>query len=387
MVRVREAQFLLEVFMKAVKPISAIVKRAWLPVLACAAAISWWSGCGKNAATDFSGTNPDVKSDSLVAVDSTKPLDTLLVATYNMSIGFPVSQLLFTNMTDPVVAYHALDTLYARYSRGVPSERLKAMAKAIKDLDLDIVGFQEVMTIGRDDVQINDFLPELLADIKAIGGPDYQSYRTALNDTVLAGAADGKAIKIKFHEGNALIAKPGFRILDSARIDYFSLFPIPVAGNHKSERCVAYLRLQSPKGIVWHVYTSHIEVFPDYGNSQVSQLRKVVADKGKGKDPQVILADFNSDPGTDGDQVMIEGGFLDTYSGPSDSGFTCCVAASELWNTKATFSDRRIDYIFVRRIAKVLETHTALVSPWPVNATDSVWASDHRMVWSRLVGQ
>lgn len=358
------------------------------PIPAAVTALLLWAGCGKDPASDFSGTPAVEKSDSIVALVEAKPIDTLRVATYNMSIGFPVSQLLFTNMDDSTVAYHALDTLYTRYMHGSPSIRLMAMAKAIKDLDLDIVGLQEVMTLGKDGVQANDFLSELVADIKALGGPAYQSYGNVLNDTLLTGKQGGQKITIAFHEGNALLVKPGFHILDTAKINYYTLLQIPIQNAGKSVRCVNYMRLQSPKGNIWHIYNTHLEDFAYIANSQASELRKIVLDKGQGREPQLAIGDFNYDPGQDAAQVMTEGGFLDTFVGASaEPGHTCCVPNSALWDTKGGFSERRIDYIFARRIVKVLDSHTALEAPFPVTGTDSVFASDHRMVWARVVGQ
>ena len=346
------------------------------------------SGCGKSPTSDFSGTPAVEKSDSLVARDTTKPVDTLRVATFNMSIGFPVSQLLFTDMDDTAIAYRALDTLYVRFKHGNPSARIKIMATTIKDLDLDVIGLQEVMTLGKNGVQDNDFLAELIADITAAGGPAYQSYRNILNDTLLSGKLGDQKISIAFREGNALLIKPGFHILDTAKLDYYSLLQIPIKNARKSERCVNYLRMQSPKGIIWHVYNTHIEVFADIGNSQASELKKIVLEKGQGRDAQLVIGDFNSDPGKDAHQVMVEGGFLDTFIGVGiEPGATCCVAASALWDPHAGFSNRRIDYIFSRRIEKVLESHTALENAVAINATDTLFASDHRLVWARVVGQ
>ncbi len=347
-------------------------------------------GCGKDPASNFAGTPAFESSDSLLPLNAVKPIDTLRVASLNMSVGFPVTQLLFSDMDDLAVAYRALDTLYSRFKHGSPSVRLMAMAAKIKELDLDVVGLQEVMTLGKNGVVDNNFLAELVADIKTLGGPTYQTYQNILNDTLLTGTLGDQKITISFSEGNALLIKPGFHILESAKLDYFSLLKIQTKNETVSQRCVNYLKFQSPKGIIWDVYNTHIEITADIGNSQASELRKFVLEKGKGRNAQLVIGDFNYEPGHDAAQVMVEGGFLDTRNGATikeGTGSTCCVTSSMLWNPKVGFSNRRLDYIFARRIAGVLESHTALENPALVSGTDSVFVSDHRMVWAKIIGQ
>jgi endonuclease/exonuclease/phosphatase family metal-dependent hydrolase len=371
---------------RSVKKLNSV----WVSTLVFTWFLIFGISCGKNPTANFAGTPPLEKSDSLIALLPGLPVDTLKVATFNMSVGFPVSQLLFTNMDDTAIAYTALDTLYKRYRHSSPSARLKIMADSIYALNLDVVGLQEVMTLSRNGVLDNDFLQELLTNIKSLGGPAYQSYQNILNDTLLEGKLGLNKINLAFSEGNALLIKPGFKLLDTAKIDYFTLLQLPLQNAPKSERCVNYVKVLSPKGIIWHFYNTHLEIFADIGNSQASELKKIVLEKGQGRDAQVILGDFNADPGKDAHQVMVEGGFLDALSGiaSSDPRYgTCCIASSTLWNPQSGFSNRRIDNIFARRIIKFQDGNTALGSPVPVGPNDTVFASDHRMVWTRVIGQ
>ncbi|MDB5102408.1 MAG: hypothetical protein JWP91_97 [Fibrobacteres bacterium] len=360
-------------------------------LLSAAAALIAAASCSKHD-SDFGSNGPVVDKDT-VTHDTTKAADTLRFATLNMSIGFPVSQLLFTNMADPPTAYVVLDSLFKRYQRTQPGERIKGMAKAIIALDLDVVGLQEVMSFNKDGTPINDFLPELVADIKALGGPAYIAYGNPLNDTVLAGTKDGKTITIAFHEGNAMLVKPGFQVLDSARFLYFSLLPIPTNKGTKTQRCLGYMKLKSPKGILWQVYNTHLEVFEDFSSSQALQLRAIVdslkvrSAAGKDSIPQIVMGDFNVAPNTNAHTVMQEGGFTDTYIPKADSGYSCCVAASALWAPDTSFSNRRIDFIFSRHLVSVLEHEVALDSAIRTDAGVRLLASDHRMIWARLVGQ
>jgi endonuclease/exonuclease/phosphatase family metal-dependent hydrolase len=359
---------------------------AFLAVLMAAA-------CSKPS-SDFGSTAVIIPKDSLIPYDASKPADTLRFASLNMSIGFPVSQLLFTDMADTAVAYVVLDSLFKRYQRGQPSERIKGMAKAIKDLDLDVVGLQEVMSFTRNGVKINDFLPELVQAIKDAGGPAYIAYGNPLNDTVLSGRLDGNRIDIAFHEGNAILIRPGFQVLDTARFIYFSLLKIETPQGTKTQRSLGYAKIRSPRGLIWQVYNTHLEVFEEFSSGQALELNKIVDSlkvrDGVGNDaaPQIVLGDFNVDPNTNAHNVMQEGGFHDTFDLlPHDSASTCCLAASALWNPDTTFSERRIDFIFARHITKVLNHEIALKGAITTAAGTRLMASDHRMLWTRVIGQ
>ncbi|GEM_PF-6590146 len=369
------------------------MKRILIAGFAAALLILLAMACGKQA-TDFGGTGPIIKKDTLVKQDSAKPSDTLRFMTLNMSIGFPVSQLLFTDMADTAVAYKVLDSLFKRYQRTLPKERIKGMAKAIIDLHLDVVGLQEVMSFTKDGVLIDEFLPELVQSIKDQGGPAYKFYSNPLNDTVLQGRLNGNTIKIAFHEGNAFLVRPEITIQDSARFLYFTLLRIPTAANTFTQRCLGYLKLKTPRGVTWQVYTTHLEVFEDISSSQALEIRRIVdslalRDSARNETaPQIVIGDFNVDPNTGAHTVLQEGGFSDTYDTTStDPGFSCCIAASALWNPDTTFSNRRIDFIFAHRIVKVLEHHVALKDSLITSTGVGLLATDHRGVVARIVAQ
>jgi endonuclease/exonuclease/phosphatase family metal-dependent hydrolase len=343
--------------------------------------------------TDF-GSNTTIIPKDTVKLDTTRVSDTLKFATFNMSVGFPVSQLLFTDMADQVVAYNVLDSLFKRFQRTLPHDRIKGMAKAIIDLDLDVVGLQEVMTFTKDGVVYADYLPDLVKAIGDLGGPAYHPISHPLNDTVLTGSKNGTAITIHFHEGNAFLVKPGIAIQDSARFMYFSLLPIATSANTYTQRCLGYLKLKTPKGVIWQVYTTHLEVFVDFSSSQALEIRRFVDSlklrdpAGRETAPQIVMGDFNVEPNKNAHTVMQEGGFSDTFDTASaDPGYTCCVENSALWRPDTTFSNRRLDYIFSRHIVKVLEHRVTLKDS--IQAANGSWVlpSDHRAVWAKIVAQ
>jgi endonuclease/exonuclease/phosphatase family metal-dependent hydrolase len=101
-----------------------------------------------------------------------------------------------------------------------------------------------------------------------------------------------------------------------------------------------------------------------------------------------VLGDFNADPGKDAHNVMLEGGYRDTYdSASADPGATCCIQNSNLWDASSPFSGRRIDFIFARHIIEVLKHEVALKDSIQTAGGEWILPSDHRAVWAQIVGQ
>lgn len=380
---------------KAVRPDAAAFRLFPLACLALALA----AGCGKNGdVTGGGGPTLDVDTTGIVALDPSLPVDTLRVATLNMSIGFPVAQLLFTNMDIDTVAYNALHEMHAQYQKGYPTDRVKAMAREIARESLDVVGLQEVMSIWKSGVLVNDFLAELRAEIAVQGGPDYAVFSTVLNDTSLAGKKGDSSITIKFQEGNAILVRPGFAILDSSRHPYFNLLRIRLAQEVVTERSADYLRLKTPGGVEFQVFNTHLEVISGIRVSQSrelaklansSQLKSARAGKTHGR-LQIILGDLNAAPNTESHLVLRDTGFVDTFEGPGvaeDSGATCCVTGSALWVPDTVFTNRRIDYVMARGLVAPQLSRTRVKEAFQTAGGARFLASDHRMVVAHIVVQ
>lgn len=354
------------------------------------------AGCGGQGG-DITGPNKlDTTIDrrGIIPLDSSKPVDTLDLGTLNMSVGFPVAQLFFKNMDNPVVAYETLTDMLDHYKRGVPDERLKAMGKILADESLDVIGLQEVMILKVNGALVNDFPAELKAAILANGGPDYRVFHTVMNDTVLTGKKNDSTLTVDFREGQTFLVKPGFTVLDSARFMYFDLLKIPVLSQPVTERGADYLRLRSPGGLEFQVFNTHIEVeFSAKTGSQGTELA-VLADslqirvEKRGR-LQVAMGDFNSEPDSLAHSRLKTFGFADTFKGPTDqdSGTTCCVAGSALWNADTSFSNRRIDYIMARGMAGSLESRTTVKGPQIGTGGVRFLATDHRMVVAKIIAQ
>ncbi len=355
------------------------------------------AGCGKSG--DVTGgpkVDYDADTTAFVAPDPALPTDTLRLASLNMSIGFPVAQLLFLRMDEPAVAYDAIQEMYGQFKSGYPAERVKAMAREIVAEDPDVVGLQEVMTIWESGVLVNDFLAELVRAVDSLGGPAYAAVGTVLNDTVLTGRKGDSSITVRFREGNAFLVKPGFDILDSAREMYYNLLPLDTLGT-VTERAVDLLKLRSPRGVVFQAFNTHLEVITSYRKSQASELvifadsvqeRSQRAGASRGR-LQVVLGDLNSAPGTEGHKALLDVGFADTFdaSVAEDEGFTCCVENAELSDTTATFSNRRIDYVLARGLVGRVLSRTRVKGAFTAADGKSFLASDHRMVVAHIVAQ
>lgn len=349
--------------------------------------------CGKQDG-NIGSTGPVVPKDT-AKHDATRPSDTLRFATLNMSIGFPVSGLLFKDMKNPVVAYNELDRLFKDYQRTQPKERIKAMARAIDSLKLDVVGLQEVMRFTKDGALVDDYLAQLTEAIQAGGGPAYTVIPCPLNDTLLRGIKDGDTITIAFHEGNAMLVHPSLQVLDTANIIYFSLFRLPLENATLTERALGYVKFRSPKGIIWQAWNTHLEVIKDVSSSQAKELLvlrdslRLKTASGADSAPQVVLGDFNVEPNEDAHRVMQEGGFTDTFdpSASADPGFSCCVAGSALWDTAAVLFSRRIDFIFGRHIIKAYDHGIGFRDPITAGDGTLLLVTDHRMVYGTVIGQ
>lgn len=363
-----------------------LLKAGVLPALAILAV-----ACSK-IDSDFGSTGAVIPKDSLVA--NASAADTVRFATLNMSIGFPVSQLVFTDMAQPETAYSALTTLYDRYLKTRAKDRMKGMAHAIDSLKLDVVGLQEVLYFKRNGVLIDDYLQELVDSIKADGGPSYIVYSIPLNDTVLTGKKGDSTIRIDFHEGNAILINPAFTQVELDSMRYFNVFRLSSDNPTESIRALGYAKFRTPRGVTWQVYTSHLEVFEDVSSNQAAELvryqqtHELRDSAGKTAAPQVVLGDFNIDPGTGAHRILTDAGFSDTYDSTLEvDGSSCCVAKSALWDTTATWSKRRIDFIMARHWVKTLEHATALAGPFTTGDGTRLFATDHRMVRAVLVAQ
>ncbi len=342
----------------------------WLVALALV-----WSSCSKKA-DDITGPGlePKYPPDSLTGPWT----DTLSFATYNMAIGFDITSLIFIDPNNTDTVYSALSKIRQDYFANLPLERVKIMGRVIAEEQPDIIGLQEVMAMEWNDTAHSDFIPQLLAAIEASGGPDYRAYWAPLNDTILAVDASAGKLKVRFVEGNAVLYKAEFEVTDSATQFFNSYFK---SRGFSAKR--AFNQVDLKKGSLdFQIFNTHLEV-PLIGLYQINQATELRTHMNRVRMdgvPQILLGDFNGEPGSTVYSTFITAGWRDAYSAVNDDkGGTCCVSGL-LTDPNAAFSNRRIDYVFLRGDAKSIDAEVLLGERFATEAGDSLYAADHFMV-------
>ncbi len=309
--------------------------------------------------------------------------DTLTVATLNMTIGFNVTSLIFINPEDPEAVYTVLSKIREDYFTNLPLERVKIMGKVLAEKQPDVVGLQEVMLMEWNDSLHSDFVPQLLEAIRAENGPDYQVYFVPLNDTTISAQAGAGSLKVRFQEGNAVLYKPEFTASDSVTHFYQSIFK---AGGTSSIRGLNHVTLKNEQ-VEFQFFNTHLEInLP--GNSQANQaseMRKYMTEVSDGVIPQIAVGDFNVLPESGIYSAFIGAGWRDGYASvKNDAGGTCCVTGPLVTDVDAAFSDRRIDYVFLRGDVLATDAEILLGERFVTEAGESLYAADHRMVMVRV---
>jgi endonuclease/exonuclease/phosphatase family metal-dependent hydrolase len=372
------------------RPIPQSIRFSGLVWVSVLLTLGLFPGCGLNRDHDF-GNGPSTFDSTITALkqmDSSRPVDTLRVGSLNMSIGFPVSQLLFLDVTIDSVAYKSLDTIATRWRRGRPDDRIRLMAQAIVTHKLDVVGLQEVLVFTLNDSTPHDFYNLLKAELERLTQTPWHGMRRVLNDTLLQATWAGRSLKVRFAEGNALLVRDGFSISDSGSTSYQSLLPIQIEGAKPTERGFNHARITGRLGSQWSIYNTHLEVLEPYRSTQAAELVKEMTGQRKWNVAQVAIGDFNDAPKTGSTQIIGESGMLDSRElvkvGPVG---TCCVDDSRLWDDKAGFSNRTLDYVFVHHVLGALTWNRGWEGALPMPDGSMLWPSDHILVTTTLISQ
>jgi endonuclease/exonuclease/phosphatase family metal-dependent hydrolase len=349
------------------------------------------AGCGLNRDSDF-GSGPvkplDTTITALRELQSGRPVDTLRVGTLNMSIGFPVAQLLFLDFKQDSVGYRALDTIVNRYKRGRPEMRVKLMAKAIADAKLDVVGLQEVLLFSTQDSAVYDFYHALKGELENLTGQPWQGMRQVLNDTTLLANWQGKNLKVFFAEGNAFLVRQGLTLTDTAAVNFSFVLPIQIEGAKPSMRSYIRAKVIGPKGSPWQVYNTHLEVLEPYRSAQAAEFAKVLVQSRVLGEAQLAFGDYNDEPEVGATHVMSESGMRDMRDlAKVDPVITCCVDDTRLWDAQATLSGRILDYVFAYHIVGAYTWQAAWSQALPLEDGTSLWPGDHILVHGTVASQ
>ncbi len=264
-----------------------------------------------------SSTGPDEIEKAYAVYADSLENDTLRVGSLNLAVGFSFEDIIWNYPSNEAEAFTVLDEMYQEYLASRPLERLKIIAKEIVRQKPHVIALQEVMTISKNGIEHADFLTLLLEEIEKDSGPEYTAVLQSLNRQILGPYSEsGDAITLDFIEGNAFLIDPAFTLLDSQFVLYDNLFSFPfeVLGmKFISERGFCYSKIQSPAGKRYQLYNTHIEAFgSSIQNDQVIELLDFVTAAENDHEVQIMLGDFNVEPGEDIYQIVREDYWIDT---------------------------------------------------------------------------
>lgn len=339
--------------------------------------------------------NPAMLSDPQECITGTVP-DTVVAVDFNMSIGFRVEDLLFINLQNDSTVYRRALNIFASEDRSLPRERVRRAAQALAAIQPDIVGLQECLRLERNGVVVVDMLDTLRKDLDALGMTGWTIHPRPMNevDFTVRGPA-GDSIHIGFHEGLAMVVSPRWIVAHDDFFPYSSLLSIKIFHRRAfSERGAQSLTLRRNDGFHLEAWNTHFEVLSFQRLSQATELA-FIADSlrwvRRNEDPsgRLLLGDLNSNPSQDADSLLRISGWRDAWDQAafriSDPGLTCCVSNPRSPLAGYRLTGRRIDRI-MHQGGCAVDTSRVLLDDWFLTpAGDTLWASDHGMVVSRII--
>lgn len=345
-------------------------------------------------------------ADASTGTDSTARPDTVVVATFNLSIGYEVESLIASDLTNDTVAWHQAMRILDQYGASQPLERIRAAARGIARECPDLVGLQETQNLrvsgAREDVPSIDFVATLLDSIRAQPGCSrrYAVLRSPLNVTERSlrrsDQPEKGVLNLHFEEGNALLYDSAqWRFTDTATLKFTDLLRTELLGQlMASERALQYARMTHlrPDGrtFPYQVWNTHLEVLSVTRKNQAAEMRLMMSNlyDWAAQPGQIALGDLNDSLGSTTLNQFTSKGWTDAWMlDPNRSeGLTCC--ASNGWLDRVTSptgdKSRRIDYILTQGADSSLSSRIALDSFAITSAGDSVFVSDHAMVVAKL---
>lgn len=354
---------------------------------------------------------PDIMGQGAADVNATSDSaalpDTVMLADYNLSIGYEVESLIASDLTNDTVAWTQANRILDQYIASRPLERMRAVAEAVARQCPDLVGLQETenlrVTSGRSDVPTVPFVDSLLSWLAAHPGTCTRRYavlRSPLNVTSRTLSRSDRPelapLGLHFEEGNAILYDASeWSVTDSSTTMFSDLLRTELLGQlMSSERAVQYGRFVHRRGggrsFVYQVWNTHLEVLSSVRKNQAAEMQTIMSRKfdWASYPGQIAFGDFNDSAGSTTLGNLTGRGWKDAWSlDPlAGIGLTCC--ASSGWLDRVTSptggKSRRIDYILAQGADTALGTGIALDSFVTTSTGDSVFASDHAMVLARL---
>lgn len=314
-------------------------------------------------------------------------------AVLNMYVGFDISPILdgSADLSDPAVVQETIDTFFADFQNSEPSTRIAAMAAPIAAEQPHLVGLQEVLRLSIGGTTTNDFLGELIGEIRNAGGPDYESLALTTFSVTLQVTLEGNPTTLIFSDREAILYRNdvscstlgGGSVFEAARN------PVTVLDQEVAlTRGILGALCELPSGQLVYFFSTHLdqETFPSVQEAQAAELLAEIenqaADPGL---PIFLVGDFNTvESGeTTGTYELIRNeGFEDGFrkahpDAATTPGFTCC-QSDDLSNT-TSLAGARIDYLFFKpdsfsvQEADLIANETAARQ----DGLGTIWPSDH----------
>lgn len=323
--------------------------------------------------------------------------DSVRAASFNLSIGFKVEDLLFLDMNDDSVVDARARKLLSDARSSLPRERVREAARTIAASSPDVVGLQETLFLAVNDSVEISMLDTLLADLRDLGQDGWTLLRRPLNHVEFTTTpSDGSApLHLEFSEGLALLVAPRWNVEEESLFPFRNVLSVDVLGTvQESERAVQYARLSDRSGFALEVWNTHLEVLSTIRQGQAGELG-LISDSlryarqrtGAAPSGRLLLGDLNAEPGVDADSMLLARGWLDAWTLGSGAlpGATCCVG--DLHDPASGFAEtgRRIDRVLAQGACSARDAQVLLALPFVTESGDSLFASDHGLVEADLV--
>ncbi|MFV0522963.1 MAG: endonuclease/exonuclease/phosphatase family protein [Acidimicrobiales bacterium] len=275
-------------------------------------------------------------------------------------------------------------------------DRLAEAARAIDDVNPDLVGLQEVTQLTLLDstgavVQRVDFLDILLAALSARG----ESYAVASlsenSDVTLP--VDGAGTTARVLDRDVILYRTGTTRVSNPESGHYDLnfqvdLGVPVSFTRGWTSVDASVGRTSFRFVNTHLEVEDVSCLGPEGmvvcqEAQAVQLRDQLAAVGG---PTILVGDFNAVPGTPAYRTIVDAGYRDTWTmsrhWSGDDGATCC-QAEDLLNPTSQLT-QRIDHVFISQL-RAERVSTTVVGDEPDRRTPGGrWYSDHGGPVARL---
>lgn len=332
------------------------------------------------------------------ALNSVTENPAIVVMSRNLYLGANIDALLDPNADLTAALAQAL----AQVQQTDFTQRAKALAQEIHDVQPHLVGLQEVTTYAvtlADGTVIPvfgfplDFLTALQAELAALGDNYLEAKRVteATYTFPLGDLAPIPGLYVTYSDGEAILARGDVSIWNADAGHYPTQLTIEVAGM-TFENLRGWVQVDAEvSGVPLRFATTHLEIqmFREIQEAQAGELIDILSDSPL---PVILVGDFNSAANHDAPEqsrtgsykLLRNAGYKDLWVRESDSvsGLTCC-QADDLSNTTSLLN-QRLDLVLVRwgkagfggqSQLQLLSNEPDAIFTHPLGYT--LWPSDH----------